>query len=136
MMLGGLIAAVIGIWFWPLLILGIMDLIAGFVIWITSFFIGGKVTEHPVRLGIARQRIVMIQEDANPNAPFSCRLALKSSPTLIAGQQTGTQTFTEESWFSIEGPLLDGTMLSDEIKQLTRTRSRVNPRGKRKSKTR
>jgi hypothetical protein len=140
-MLGGLITAVIGVVFSPLVVLGVLAIIVGLGWWIYSLFSGGKLVAHPMRLSVATQRIAMLQQDASAKAPFSVRLALASKPTQLSsdawhGRKNGKQQFLEESWFSLEGPLLDGTVVADEIKDLTRKRTFSNARGKTKTKTR
>src|ERR1035438_3189038 len=55
-MLGGLIGAAFGLLFPPLLILGILAIIAGLVWLIYSLFSGGKLLHHRGRLDIATQR--------------------------------------------------------------------------------
>jgi hypothetical protein len=140
-MLGGLIAAVVGVVFVPLLILGILAIVGGLVRWIYSFFSGGKIAQHPGRLAVAKERIAMLQQDAAAKAPFSFRLALASTPRQLSsdpwqGRKNGKQQFLEESWLSLEGPLLDGTVVSDEVKDLIRKRTFSNARGKTKTKTR
>jgi hypothetical protein len=138
----GLIGTVVGgIFFAPLAVLSVLDMIAGIALWISAFFMGGKVTEHPARLNTAKQRIAMIREDASEKAPFSLRLALASKARQVssekwAGRRNGKQEFLEESWLSLEGPLLDGTIISDEVTDLTRKRTGTNPRGKTKTKVR
>jgi hypothetical protein len=141
LMLGGLIGSILGaIVFPPLVGLGGVAIIAGLVWWIYSFFAGGKLVEHPMRLGVANERLKMLQEDASAKNPFSLRLALATKPTLLRNepwnQRNGKQEFYEESWFSLEGQLLDGTYLSDEVKDLTRKRHYKSSSGKHKSKTR
>jgi hypothetical protein len=142
-MLGGLIAAVLGgATGLPLLLgVGLLGLLFGFGWWVSSFFSGGKLIDHRVRLDITRERIAMIQQDANAQKPFSIRLALASNPTRVSedawhGRKNGKQQFLEETWLKLEGPLLDGTVIADDITDLTRKRTYSNARGKRKSKSR
>jgi hypothetical protein len=109
--------------------------------WTYTFISGGALLDHRKRLEIAKERLSTIQPDAKPEKPFSLRLALKSKPIQLSkavwhGRKNGHQEFLEEAWFSLEGPLLDGTFLTDEFKELQRKRTYSNPRGKRKSKSR
>jgi hypothetical protein len=139
--LGGLFAIVAGIIvFNPLAIVGVLVILLGLGVLISASYLGGKVPENPTRINVARQRMVLILDDASNTAPFSLKLGLSANPKLATGpggiKSTGTQAFSEDSWFSLEGPLLDGTVLTDEIKELIRVRSRRNARGKTKTKVR
>ena len=74
-------------------------------------------------------------------APYSLRLALAANPTTLSdgkwpGRKNGKQLLLEDCWFSLQGPLLDGTVVTDEIKELTRKRTFSNARGKSKTKSR
>ena len=139
--LGALVGIVIGLAFPPLLVIAGLVFVGGLVWWIVCLASGGKLIAHRGRLDIARERISTIQSDASAKAPFTFRLALVSKPVRISqepwhGRKNGNQQFFEESWFTLEGPLLDGTVVADEVKDLKRERSFSNPRGKRKTKTR
>ena len=126
----------------PLLLpLSILAIIGGLGFWLYSLFTGGSLVQQRKRLQIAQERLMMIQPDAKPEKPFDLRLGLWATPVQLSnetwhGRNNGKQEFLEESWFLLEGPLLDGTVLSDEIKDLARKRTYSNARGKRKSKTR
>ena len=142
-MLAGLIVviagAVLGVAL--LAILGGLLLLFGFCWWLFSLFSGGKLLDHRARLDMTRERIEMIRQDAHAQKPFSIRLALASNPTRVSqeawkGRKNGNQQFFEETWLTLEGPLLDGTIVADDITDLTRKRTYSNQRGKRKSKTR
>jgi hypothetical protein len=140
-MLGGLIAAVVGGVFAPLLVLGCLAIATGLFLWISSFFMGGKCAENPYRVDVARQRIGMIQKDAAAKTPFTFKLALAGNAKVLSSQawtarKNGKQQMKEDSWLSLEGSLLDGTVVCDEIKDLIRVRTYSNPRGKSKSKSR
>jgi hypothetical protein len=142
-LVGGLIGTVFGL-FTSLGVLTALSFLAaaGGVAWIIHAKVtAGKLVDHRARLQIAKERIAMIQQDVNLQAPFSFRLALSSNPTQQpeehwSGRKNGKQQFCEECWLSLEGHLLDGTVLCDEIKDLTRKRTYSNPRGKRKTKVR
>jgi hypothetical protein len=141
--LGGLLGAVLGaaLSLGPLVGISIMAILAGIVWWIYSFFSFGKVLDHRARLDIARERLAMIQQDAGAQSPFELRLALASNPKRVSeealpGRKNGRQRIFEDAWLSLEGRLLDGTVITDEIKDLKRERTYSNPRGKRKTKFR
>jgi hypothetical protein len=104
-------------------------------------FSKGKLLEHPKRLEIAKERLATIQADAKPEKPFTLRLALASNPVQLSkeawhGRKNGKQELSEECWLSLEGPLLDGCVVTDEVKELLRKRTYSNARGKYKSKSR
>jgi hypothetical protein len=134
-MLGGLVLAFI------LTPLGVLAIVVGLGWWIYSFFAGGKLVKHPVRVGVATERLKMIQEDAGAKAQFSLKLALATKPVKLRDEawshrKNGKQEFFEEDWFALQGQLLDGTYLNDDVKELLRKRHFTNPRGKSKTKTR
>lgn len=134
-MLGGLIL----VFFLPGV--GALVLIGGLVWWIYSLTAGGKLVEHPLRVGVAKERLKMLQEDASAKAEFDLKLTLATKPTKLRDEawsrrKNGKQEFFEEDWLSLEGPLLDGTWISDDVKDLTRKRQFTNPRGKSKTKSR
>ena len=121
--------------------LGFLLMIAGFIWWIVNLFSGRVLLAHAGRLDIAKQRIAMLQQDASDKAPFTCRLVLSAKPTTLSdekwpGRKNGKQQLLEDRWLSLEGPLLDGTVVTDEIKDLTRKRTFSTPRGKTKTKVR
>ncbi len=93
------------------------------------------------RISIAKERLATVQQDAGTQTPFSLRLALVAKPKRLSeeawtGRKNGKQRFFEDCWFSLEGRLLDGTVITDEITDLKRERTFSNPRGKRKTKSR
>jgi hypothetical protein len=96
---------------------------------------------HQSRCQLLKDLFKVHQQDADPRSPFSVRLAMKSQQTLLkeepwADRKNGKQKLFEEDYLSIEGELLDGTVLSENLTELTRKRSFTNPRGKSKTKTR
>jgi hypothetical protein len=136
--IGVLAGAVMGAsWLLPLsMLVGI----GGLALCLYSLFNKGKLLRHPQRLEITRERLSMIQADA-AEKPFTLRLALASQPVNVRGEvwhgrKNGHQEFSEETWLSLEGPLLDGCILTGEIIDLYRKRTYVNPRGKHKTKSR
>lgn len=136
---GAIFGAVAGLA--SVLAVSILAIIGGLAWLIYCLVAKGKLLAHPKRLEITRQRLAMVQSDAKPEKPFSLRLALASKPTRLSqeswsGRKNGRQEFFEECWLALEGPLLDGTVLTDEIKEMVRKRMFSNARGKRKTKTR
>jgi len=113
----------------------------GVGLYIYSFVYGRAMHTHHSRYDLLKKLIEVVQRDADPRARFSVKLALKPQPTLLkhepwADRKNGKQEFYEEDYLSIEGELLDGTVLSENLTELTRKRSFTNPRGKSKTKTR
>lgn len=99
----------------------------------------GKFATPRTRVQMAKERIGMLQQDCGTQAPFSLRVGLV--PRLARARGTPahggrSDKFFEDNWFSLEGKLLDGTVLSDDIGNLTRKRTKSNRRGKVKTKTR
>ena len=142
-LLAGVIGTVVGAvaLFALLTAVSTLAIVGGLAWCLYSLLSKGKLLAHPKRLEFTKQRLAMIQPDARPQKPFSLRLVLASSPVRLSqeawsGRKNGKQEFFEESWFSLEGPLLDGTVLTDEIKELSRKRTFSNARGKRKTKSR
>ena len=142
-LVGGLVGVVAGLatGIGALVGLSVLAIIGGPCWIIYASVTAGKLCDHPVRLQIARERIAMIQQDSSPQAHFSIRLALASNPVKLSDaewsrRKNGKEQLFEESWLSLEGHLLDGTVIADEIKDLIRKRTYSNPRGKRKTKSR
>lgn len=136
---GGVLAGVTGLAL--VTVVAVLAFIFGLCWWVSSFFSGGKLVDHRVRLDITKERLAMLQQDANAQKPFSIRLALASNPTRVSqeawhGRKNGNQQCFEETWLKLEGQLLDGTVIVDDICDLTRKRTYSNARGKRKSKSR
>ena len=100
---------------------------------------GGKFATPRTRVQMAKQRVGMLQQDCGTQAPFSLRVGLV--PKLVRARGTPahggrSDKFFEDNWFALEGKLLDGTVVSDEIGNLTRQRTRAGRSGKVKTKTR
>ena len=96
---------------------------------------------HHSRYELLKNLFDVLQRDADQRSSFSVKLALKPQPALLREEpwpdrKNGKQKFFEEDYLSIEGELLDGTVLSENLTELTRKRSFTNPRGKSKTKTR
>jgi hypothetical protein len=119
----------------------VMLVIASIVLLIYGGTYGRRLLKHGTRLVRLKKRLGIIQQDAPAQEDFSVRLSLVSTPQVLSGEpwpvrKHGKQQFSKESWLSIEGPLLDGTMLSEEITELSRKRTFTNQNGKRKTKIR
>jgi hypothetical protein len=142
-MLAGLLlaiaASILHIGFLPALTF--LAFATGVGLYIYSFVYGRAMRTHHSRYDLLKKLVEVLQRDADPRSAFSVKLALKPQPTLLrdepwADRKNGKQKFFEEDYLSIEGELLDGTVLSENLTELTRKRSFTNPRGKSKTKTR
>jgi len=121
--------------------LGILMLIGSICLLIYGATYGRKLLKHRGRLELLKQRLAVIQQDARAQERFSVRLLLDSTPQVLSDEpwpvrKNGKQQFLKESWLTIEGPLLDGTVLSEDITELSRKRTFTNQNGKRKTKIR
>ena len=111
------------------------------VLFIYSFFHGGKMRKHQDRVTILRDIAKSVQCDADPREAFSSRLILGNQQALVREEdwprrKGGKQRFYEEIFLSLECELLDGTALTETVTELTRKRTYKNPRGKIKTKLR
>jgi hypothetical protein len=142
-MLGGLILAVIAsvLHLNPVGFLAFLAFATGVGLYIYSFVYGRAMHTHHSRYELLKGLFEVLQRDADPRASFSVKLALKPQPALLREEpwpdrKNGKQKFFEEDYLCIDGELLDGTTLSENLKELTRKRTFSNPRGKMKTKTR
>lgn len=113
----------------------------GVGLYIYSFVYGRAMHTHHSRYELLKELFGVLQRDADLRSSFSVKLALKPQPSLLKEEpwthrKNGKQQFFKEDYLSIEGELLDGTMLSENLTELTRKRSFTNPRGKSKTKIR
>ena len=110
-------------------------------LFVYSFIYGRKLCKHSDRLVTMRELSKVRRQDAHAKSPFAARLAIVGEPKLIREEawtprKNGKQKFFAEEFLSLEGELLDGTVLTETITELSRKRTYSNPRGKIKSKTR
>jgi hypothetical protein len=94
---------------------------------------------HRVRL--VRDLAAMINDDANPKRPVTVDLAFTERKELLTEEpwplrKKGWQKFSKDRWAGFHAELLDGTVFSQEVLDLIRERTYVNPRGKTKRKRR
>jgi len=113
----------------------------GVILFIYSFVYCRNMHKHHDRYELMKELFRILLQDADKKAKFSVRLAMKAQAKLLREEPflertNGKQQFFAEDFLSIQGPLLDGTVLSETITELTRKRSYKNPRGKTKTKTR
>lgn len=123
------------------LVLGILAFPGAIACWIIAVRYGRAVIAREYRRTAVRRFGELLAEDADPTSPVTVRMALKDGKTLLAEQpytqrKKGKQRLYQDPWLSMEARLLDGTTLTDNVTDLVRERSFVNPRGKWKTKTR
>jgi hypothetical protein len=111
------------------------------VLFIYSFIYGRALIKHQDRLRLMQDLSQSLIRDAHKSAPFSAKLVLKATPTLIKEEawtvrKNGKQQFFDEEFASLKGEFLDGTVLTETVDELTRKRTYRNPRGKYKTKLR
>jgi len=121
--------------------LGVVMLIGSICLLIYGGTYGRRLLKHRSRHELLKQRITVIRQDARAQERFSVRLTLESTPQVLSEEKwpvrkNGKQQFLKETWLTIEGPLLDGTALSEDITELSRKRTFTNQNGKRKTKIR
>ena len=122
-------------------IVGGIAIVTAIVLFVSAAKAGGDMLKHRDRHGLLSDLLKIFQHDSEAKSHFSIRLALKSVPELLRDEpfpqrKKGKQLFYREQFLSVEGELMDGTVVSEEIVELCRKRTYVNPRGKSKSKTR
>jgi len=142
-MLAGLLlaiaASILHIRFLPFLTF--LAFATGVGLYIYSFVYRRAMHTHHSRYELLKKLLELVQRDADARSSFSVKLAMKPQPTLLKDEpwpdrKNGKQKFFEEDFLSVEGELLDGTVLSENLTELTRKRSFTNPRGKSKTKIR
>ena len=142
-MAGGIVlaigAGVVGIN--ALAFLAFLAFTCGVGLFIYSFVYGRAMHGHQGRCQLLKDLFGAHQRDADPRSSFSVRLALKPQPTKLKDEpwplrKDGREQYFKEEYLSIEGELLDGTVLSESLTELTRKRTFKNPRGKPKVRTR
>jgi hypothetical protein len=126
----GLVAACAGL----AIVFGVALFIYSFIAW--SGLLNGR-----DRIAVMKDLSEKLRHDADARSPFSVRLALKSQPKTIGtgpwkGRNKGTQHVTEEDFLTLQGKLLDGTVIMETVKELTRKRTYRNSNHKSKTKVR
>lgn len=125
---------------WPG-VCGLLALVFGVALFIYSFVYGAGLLKGRGRIAVMKELSEKLRHDADARSPFSVRLALKSQPKLLRTEPwtkrtTGQQKIMEEDFLTLEGKLLDGTVVSETVKELTRKRTFVNSNRKSKTKIR
>jgi hypothetical protein len=142
-MAGGIVLAIAGgvVGINVLSFLAFLAFTTGVGLFIYSFVCGRAMHGHQSRCQLLKELFGVHQRDADPRAPFSVRLALKPQPSKLKDEpwplrKDGREQYFKEEYLSIEGELLDGTVLSENLTELTRKRTFKNPRGKPRVRTR
>jgi hypothetical protein len=83
----------------------------------------------------------MVNDDADGKSPVSVEVCFKERKELLTEEpwpvrKKGKQKFFRDRWAAFEAKLLDGCTLSNEVVDIVRERTFVNPRGKTKTKRR
>jgi hypothetical protein len=116
-------------------------LISAIGLFIYSFRFGKDFIDRKYRYEFLANIVQLIQPDADSRTPLNVRLQIRDNKRKLkeepwAQKESGKEQFFEESWLSIDGKLLDGSVFAETITESIRTRSFTNPRGKRKIKSR
>lgn len=118
-----------------------LAIVFGVALFVYSFIYGGGLLKGRDRIGVMKDLSQKLRHDADARTPFSVRLVLKSQPKTIGtgpwkGRNKGTQQVMEEDFLTLEGKLLDGTVITETVKELTRKRTYRNSNRKLKTKIR
>jgi hypothetical protein len=119
---------------------GLLALVFGVILFVYSFIDRGLLKCRD-RVAMMKDLSKSLQPDTDLRSVFAVRLALKRQPQLVSeeawlARNKGKQRFFEEEFLSLEGELLDGTVLTETVKELTRKRTYVNQNRKSKTKIR
>jgi hypothetical protein len=120
---------------------GLLAFFFGVALFIYSFIGRSALQKSRDRVDVMKGLSEKLQPDADPQSPFSVRLALTGEPKLVRTEpmltrKNGQQHLLEEDFLSLEGKLRDGTVLTETVKELTRKRTFVNSNRKSKTKIR
>lgn len=118
-----------------------LTMVFGVALFIYSFIYGGGLLKSRDRIAVMKELSEKLRHDADAQSPFTVRLVLKSQPKLLStgswkGRPKGQQRVTEEDFLTLQGKLLDGTVVTETVKELTRKRTYVNSNRKSKTKIR
>jgi hypothetical protein len=119
---------------------GLLALVFGVILFVYSFIDRGLLKCRD-RVAMMKDLSKSLQPDTDLRSVFAVRLALKRQPQLVSeeawlARNKAKQRFFEEEFLSLEGELLDGTVLTETVKELTRKRTYVNQNRKSKTKIR
>jgi hypothetical protein len=126
---------------WLFRVLGIAMIGAAIWGYVYAYRYARPVITKQNRCGILRKVTETLRDDTHAKSPVTVRMAFAAERSLLAEQEwslrkKGKQRLYKEDWLSVETRLLDGTTWSENITDLVRERTYVNPRGKSKKKTR
>jgi len=119
----------------------VLVLLGGVALFIYSFIDGAALLKGRDRVAVMKGLSEKLQPDAGAQSLFSVRLTLKSQPKVVRTEPCpkrpkGRQQFLEEDFLTLEGKLLDGTVITETVKELTRKRTFLNSNRKSKTKIR
>jgi hypothetical protein len=114
---------------------------AAIVFFIMAATYGGKLKKYRHRYELLRDMCATLARDTSPNAPVFVNLALQDTSRFLREEEypqrrKGKQSFHEDNGLCLTGELLDGNQYSLALRELTRKRSFITPRGKHKTKFR
>jgi hypothetical protein len=117
-----------------------LAIVFGVALFIYSFIYGGGLLKGRDRIAVMKGLSEKLRHDADARSLFSIRLTLKSQPKLLRTEplkgRKGQQKIMEEDFLTLEGKLLDGTVITETVKELTRKRTFMNSNHKSKTKIR
>ncbi len=131
----GVVGVVSGfVFFKPLIFLGIVGLIA-LLVWAGK---SNAVLKNADHCGALEDILQKLSYDSGPKARFVVTMRLKDERKLLSSHpyKTGKQSIYLNPWLDVQGQFLDGTVLTENITDVLRERTKKNPRGKIKSKSR
>ena len=120
---------------------GIACLAAGIGLLVFASKKNAGILKHAQREQTMAAIAEVLRHDSAADAPLDIRLNFVERRKLLIenlwpARKKGKQRFYEDPWLTLETTLLDGTRVSETVTDLIRERTYVNPRGKRKTKTR
>lgn len=121
-------------------LLVLVGIVAPIGMLISSAFLGWGPVVHE-RVETLRLALNMLNQDAGKKTRFDVTLRLHAQRQQVSEgpnprKAGGKQIFYKDSWLSLSGRLGDGTLISESCTDLTRERTKRNPRGKTKRKER
>ena len=102
---------------------------------------GRAVVLNVGRCAVVRDLGLMLSDDTGGQTPVAVRVLFDAKREMLSEREwpqrkKGKEKFFRSPWCTLETRLLDGTDFSESVDDLIRERTYVNPRGKRKTKTR
>jgi hypothetical protein len=128
-----------------LVLLGVLLFMAGValavVLWVSAYRYGRNLKTYQWRFELLKRLGASLAQDSDLNSAVTVSLGLKDRSRLLREEvwplrKRGRQRFLEDDWLSVQGRFLDGTEYTENVRELIRRRTYVNPRGKSKVKYR